>query len=120
MGNISGGHGVLSFPWERTWFKLVVTSSNQFLLVVVHDIKGNTVTDVGGRRVHTPPMAQNFLNFMQFFGKIGNFICWRPPRTVGAPSYGESWIHPRNSIAYCALLSLDSSSMVVLFRFEWT
>ena len=43
MGNTSGGHGVLSFPQERTWFKLAVTSSNQFLPVVTHDIKGNSM-----------------------------------------------------------------------------
>ena len=37
MGNSSGCHGVLSFCIERTWFKLAVTGSNWFLLVVVHD-----------------------------------------------------------------------------------
>ena len=31
------GHGVLPFCVGRTWFKLAVTSSNQFLPVVVHD-----------------------------------------------------------------------------------
>ena len=24
-------------------------------------------------------MAQKILNFMQFFGKFGKNICWRPP-----------------------------------------
>ena len=37
IGNPSGGHGVLPFNMGRTWFKLAVTSSNQFLPVVVHD-----------------------------------------------------------------------------------
>ena len=37
MGNTSGDSGVLSFGQERTWFKLAVTSSNQFLPVVAHD-----------------------------------------------------------------------------------
>ena len=36
MGNTSGGHGVLSFHM-RTWLKLAVTSTNQFLTVVMHD-----------------------------------------------------------------------------------
>ena len=37
MGNSSGGHGVLPFCIGRTWFRLAMTSSNQFLPVVVHD-----------------------------------------------------------------------------------
>ena len=37
IGNSSGGHGVLPFRIGRTWFKLAVTSSNQFLPVVLHD-----------------------------------------------------------------------------------
>ena len=40
------------------------------------------------------PMAQNFLNFMQFFAKFGKIICWHPPWRFGAPSYRESWICP--------------------------
>ena len=35
--NSSGGYGVLPFHVGRTWFKLAVTSSNQFLPVVAHD-----------------------------------------------------------------------------------
>ena len=44
-------------------------------------------------RAPVPPTAQNFLDFMQFSGKFGKIICWRPPR-VGAPSHRESWIRP--------------------------
>ena len=40
IGNCCRGHGVLSFRMGRTWFKLAVTSSNQFLPVVAHDLKG--------------------------------------------------------------------------------
>ena len=39
-GGFSRGHGVLPFRLGRTSFKLAVTSSNQFLPVVVHDLKG--------------------------------------------------------------------------------
>ena len=42
MGNTSRGRGVLSFLQEKTWFKWDVPSSNQFLPVVGHDIKGMT------------------------------------------------------------------------------
>ena len=34
---------------------------------------------VGGAPGVCPPMAQNFLDFMQFFGKFDKIVCWRPP-----------------------------------------
>ena len=37
MGGFSGGGRVLPFSVGRTWFKLAVASSNQFLPVVAHD-----------------------------------------------------------------------------------
>ena len=37
IGDSGRGCGVLSFHMGRTWFKLAVTSSNQFLPVVAHD-----------------------------------------------------------------------------------
>ena len=47
----------------------------------------------GGRRGRAPPPGgPNSFNFMQFLGKIDKFVCWRPPRGVGAPSSGKSWI----------------------------
>ena len=49
----------------------------------------------GGRSRSAPPTDQNILNFMQFFGKSGKFVCWCPTSSrVGAPSYWESWIRP--------------------------
>ena len=45
----------------------------------------------------TPPGYPNSFDFMQFSGKFGKIICWRPhlpPRPrVGTPSSGKSWIH---------------------------
>ena len=53
------------------------------------------VADLGGAPGARPPTAQNFLDFMQFFGKSDKIVCWRPPPPrVGAPSYRESWIRP--------------------------
>ena len=37
MENSIEGLRVLSFHVEKIWFKLAVTSSNWFLLVIVHD-----------------------------------------------------------------------------------
>ena len=39
-----------------------------------------------------PPGGPNSFNFMQFLGKFGKIVCWRPPWGVGAPSSGKSWI----------------------------
>ena len=36
-----------------------------------------TVADLRGAP-GVRPTAQNFLNFMQFLGKSGKFVCWRP------------------------------------------
>ena len=34
-------------------------------------------------------MDQNFLNFMQFLGKSGKFVCWRPPKGLAPPPTGN-------------------------------
>ena len=42
--------------------------------------------------------ARNVLNFMQFFGKIGKIVCWRPAKLApspkensgSAPEYGDN------------------------------
>ena len=39
-----------------------------------------------------PPGGPNSFNSMQFLGKFGKIVCWRPPWRVGAPSSGKSWI----------------------------
>ena len=52
------------------------------------------VADLRGEREGRapPPLAPNFFIFMQFSGKIGQTIGWRPPFGVCAPSLGKSWI----------------------------
>ena len=40
-----------------------------------------------------PPMVQNVLDFMQFFGNFDKIVCWRPLEGQ-RPSYRESWIRP--------------------------
>ena len=45
--------------------------------------------DLGGHTRHFPPMAQNFLNFMQFFVKFGKIICWRPAGGLAPPPTGN-------------------------------
>ena len=37
------------------------------------------MADLGVPLARAPPMAKNFLNFMQFFTKFGKILCWRPP-----------------------------------------
>ena len=33
----------------------------------------------GGLRVTRAPPGPNSFNFMQFWGKFGKIVCWRPP-----------------------------------------
>ena len=47
------------------------------------------VADLGRHPQHTPPMAQNFLYFMQFFGKFNKIVCWCPPRGSVSPPTGN-------------------------------
>ena len=44
----------------------------------------------GSRGGRPPPTAQNFLNFMQFFGNFGKIICWSPlPGGLAPPPTGN-------------------------------
>ena len=43
----------------------------------------------GRLRRAPPPTAQNFLDFMQFFGKFDKIVCWRPPRGSAPPPTGN-------------------------------
>ena len=50
------------------------------------------VADLRGRARGTctpPPLAQNFFIFMQFSGKIGQIIGWRPPLGLAPPPLGN-------------------------------
>ena len=57
--------------------------------------------------VPPPPTDQNFLNFMQFLGKSGKFVCWRPlpPRRSAFPPMGN----PVSAPVYPFLSSCPSS-----------
>ena len=55
--------------------------------------------------MHAPPQGPNSYNFMQFLGKFGKIVGWRPPWRVGAPSSGKSWI------PHCIDLGLQSSDL---------
>ena len=47
----------------------------------------------GARVARALPGCPNSFNFMQFLGKFGKIVCWRPPPWgVGAP-LGKFWIH---------------------------
>ena len=42
----------------------------------------------GGARA-TPPGDPNSFNFMQFLGKYGKIVCWRPPGALAPPPQGN-------------------------------
>ena len=53
-----------------------------------------------------PPTAQNVLNFMQFFGKFGKIVCWRPsPGGLAPPPVGNPGFTPDKFIQEKRLLS---------------
>ena len=67
---------VTEFIQSRRWQRSIIR-----VLVAPH----NSGRSKGVPRRTPLPMDQNFLNFMQFFGKSGKFVCWLPWR-VGTPS----------------------------------
>ena len=36
-----------------------------------------------------PPRGPNSFNFMQFLGKFGKIVCWRPPGELAPPPQGN-------------------------------
>ena len=61
------------------------------LLVLVQRSDFPSGGSKGGTRDARSPGGPNSFNFMQFFGKFGKIVYWRP-RGVGTPSSGKSWI----------------------------
>ena len=52
-----------------------------------------SVADLRGRQKGHAPQGPNSFNFMQFWGKFGTILCWRPPPgKLEPPSSGKSWI----------------------------
>ena len=52
-----------------------------------------------GCRGRAPPsLGQNFFVFMQFWGKIGQIVCWRPPLGLALPPVWEILDPPLVSI----------------------
>ena len=48
------------------------------------------VADLRRVRDARPLGGPNSFNFMQFLGKFGKSVCWRPPGRVGAHTSGKS------------------------------
>ena len=58
----------------------------------VHSWKGRSLCSgrsKEGCKGRAPPVAQNFFIFMQFSGKIGQIIGWRPPLGLAPPPLGN-------------------------------
>ena len=59
----------------------------------------------GGTPGEAPPTNQNFLNFMQYLGKSGKFVCWRPLKgLVPLPTGNPVSAPARNNIHYKPLI----------------
>ena len=61
-----------------TYDALDVTIQLQGLPLAVADLNGAP-----------PPGGLNSFNFMQFWGKFGKIVCWRPPRELAPPPRGN-------------------------------
>ena len=50
-----------------------------------------SAADLGGTHPARAPLptVQNFLDFMQFFGKFDKIVCWCPPRGLVPPPTGN-------------------------------
>ena len=66
----------------------------------------------GGAPDAHPPTAQNFLDFMQFFGKFDKIVCWRPLPREGRRSLLQGildlplWFHCTNTDHDCHALQM--------------
>ena len=55
-------------------------------LLIINSIGGSK----GGREGRAPPPGgPNSFNFMQFLGKFGKIVCWRPPGELAPPPRGN-------------------------------
>ena len=61
-------------------------------------------------RAAPPPGGPNSFNFMQFLGKFGKIVCWRPPGELASPPQGNPGsataksllcISNKNKYSYC-------------------
>ena len=52
--------------------------------------RSNYLFSGGSKGGHVPPpRGPNSFNFMQFLGKFGKIVCWRPPGELAPPPRGN-------------------------------
>ena len=69
---------------RSTLFYIVITSYS------FSKITKYPVADLrGARGTRAPPGGPNSFNFMQFLGKFGKIVCWRPPGELAPPPWGN-------------------------------
>ena len=96
------------FPWIP-WQKI---SSEQFCIDKLMHFAYRIITS--GDPFPPPPNDQNFLNFMQFLGKSGKFVCWRPcpgglaPPPTGNPGSAPAYWCKKKSSLYQFLITLSN------------
>ena len=52
-------------------------------------IEYEAVADLRGGARDSRPRGPNSFNFMQFLGKYGKIVCWRPPGELAPPPQGN-------------------------------
>ena len=70
------------------WNNVEIPNEAQKLKVRNKNLKMYPMAALGAPLARSPPEAQKFLNFMQFFGTFGKMTCWRPLYGWASPFTG--------------------------------
>ena len=70
---------------NKLWTKVKENTSTR--LTVNPVLSGGS--NGGARDACSPPGGPNSFNFMQFLGKFGKIVCWRPPGELAPPPRGN-------------------------------
>ena len=63
------------------------------------------MADLHSKILDAPPRGPNSFNFVQFLGKFGKIVCWRPPGELAPPPRGNPGSATVN-IAHCTSASV--------------
>ena len=72
-----------------TYNRILRFTSEGGFLVSCQRRQPYTVADLHSKILDAPPRGPNSFNFMQFLGKFGKIVCWRPPGELAPPPRGN-------------------------------
>ena len=90
-----------------------------FLCFETYYVCHKTVADLRGGAGDAPPPppgVQILSISCSFLGNFGKIVCWRPPRGVGAPSSGKSWVRHCKMLLLSIIFCLCTLSYATISR----